>query len=45
MGVTYVLYFGYMSIISLGVFLVTGAVGFFGCLGFTSVIYASIKVD
>lgn len=45
MGVTYVLYFGYMSIISMGVFLLTGAVGFFGCLAFTTVIYGSIKVD
>jgi transmembrane 9 superfamily protein 2/4 len=43
--VTYVLYFGYMSIISMGVFLLTGAVGFFGCLAFTSIIYGSIKVD
>lgn len=45
MTVTYFLYFGYMSIISLAVFLVTGAIGFFSCLLFTYSIYGSIKVD
>jgi transmembrane 9 superfamily protein 2/4 len=45
MSVTYCLYFGYMGIISLGVFLVTGSIGFFSCLYFNHRIYASIKVD
>ena len=42
---TYVLYFGYMILISLGLFALTGACGFFACLWFTKKIYASIKVD
>jgi transmembrane 9 superfamily protein 2/4 len=42
---TYLLYFGYMSIISLGVFLMTGCIGFAAALGFTRLIYGSIKVD
>ena len=42
---TYVLYFGYMTLIALGLFLLTGAAGFFACLWFTKKIYASIKVD
>lgn len=42
---TYLLYFGYMGIISLGLFLLTGAVGFGACLWFTRLIYGSIKVD
>lgn len=42
---TYLLYFGYMSIISLGVFLLTGAIGFGAALWFTKLIYGSIKVD
>jgi len=45
MVLTYMLYFGYMFIISLGVFLSTGMVGFFSCFIFTRKIYASIKVD
>mmetsp|Transcript_26202 Transcript_26202/g.104839 ORF Transcript_26202/g.104839 Transcript_26202/m.104839 type:complete len:419 (+) Transcript_26202:933-2189(+) len=44
-GLTYVLYFGYMILISLGLFLLTGTCGFFSCLWFTKTIYASIKVD
>jgi transmembrane 9 superfamily protein 2/4 len=43
--VTYVLYFGYMSIICLGLFLLTGCIGFLACLWFTRTIYGSIKVD
>jgi len=43
--VTYLLYFGYMAVISLGFFLITGTVGFFSCLHFNHQIYASIKVD
>jgi transmembrane 9 superfamily protein 2/4 len=42
---TYFLYFGYMGIISLGVFLVTGTVGFFSCLYFNYSIYGSVRVD
>ena len=42
---TYCLYFGYMILISLGLFVLTGACGFFSCLWFTKKIYASIKVD
>merc|ERR1719231_71437 len=42
---TYMLYFGYMTIICLGLFLMTGAAGFFACLWFTKKIYSSIKVD
>lgn len=45
MFVTYLLYFGYMSLVSIGVFLVTGTIGFFSCLYFNYQIYASIKVD
>jgi transmembrane 9 superfamily protein 2/4 len=43
--VTYLLYFGYMGMLSLGIFLVTGSVGFASCLWFTKKIYGSIKVD
>jgi len=45
MGVTYMLYFGYMSLICMGLFLITGTIGFFSCLYFNYQIYASIKVD
>lgn len=45
MYVTYFVYFGYMSAISLGVFLITGTIGFFASLYFNYQIYASIKVD
>lgn len=45
MTVTYLLYFGYMFIISFGVFLITGTIGFFSCLYFNHMIYSSIKVD
>lgn len=45
MFVTYCLYFGYMGLISFGVFLMTGAVGFLCCLLFNYQIYSSIKVD
>ena len=34
-----------MGMLSLAIFLVTGAVGFAACLWFTKKIYASIKVD
>lgn len=39
------LYFGYMSVISGALALLTGSVGFAACLWFTRKIYASIKVD
>ena len=42
---TYVLYFGYMGLICVGLFLLTGTCGFLACLWFTKKIYASIKVD
>jgi transmembrane 9 superfamily protein 2/4 len=45
MLVTSLLYFGYMAIISTGIFLVTGTVGFFSCLYFTHNIYGSVRVD
>ena len=45
MFVTYLLYFGYMGAISLGLFLITGTLGFFSCLYFNYMIYGSIKVD
>eukprot|EP00616_Rhizochromulina_sp_CCMP1243_P016029 CAMPEP_0118963066 /NCGR_PEP_ID=MMETSP1173-20130426/1142_1 /TAXON_ID=1034831 /ORGANISM="Rhizochromulina marina cf, Strain CCMP1243" /LENGTH=637 /DNA_ID=CAMNT_0006911381 /DNA_START=18 /DNA_END=1931 /DNA_ORIENTATION=+ len=43
--VTYLLYFGYMAVLSVAIFLVTGTVGFASCLWFTKKIYGSIKVD
>jgi len=42
---TYLLYFGYMSAISIGVGLITGFVGLMSCLWFNKKIYGSIKVD
>eukprot|EP00635_Sarcinochrysidales_sp_CCMP3193_P011481 CAMPEP_0118908982 /NCGR_PEP_ID=MMETSP1166-20130328/11752_1 /TAXON_ID=1104430 /ORGANISM="Chrysoreinhardia sp, Strain CCMP3193" /LENGTH=666 /DNA_ID=CAMNT_0006848393 /DNA_START=11 /DNA_END=2011 /DNA_ORIENTATION=+ len=42
---TYVLYFGYMILVSIGLFALTGACGFMAALWFTRKIYASIKVD
>lgn len=42
---TYVLYFGYMGLISFGLFLICGSVGFFSCLWFNKKIYGSIKID
>mmetsp|Transcript_9808 Transcript_9808/g.31507 ORF Transcript_9808/g.31507 Transcript_9808/m.31507 type:complete len:121 (-) Transcript_9808:459-821(-) len=36
---TYVLYFGYMILISIGMFLLTGSCGFLSCLCFTQKIY------
>lgn len=41
---TYVLYFGYMGLLSLGLSFMTGCIGFYSCLWFTRKIYASIKV-
>jgi transmembrane 9 superfamily protein 2/4 len=45
MFVTYLLYFGYMGVISFGMFLVTGTVGFFSCWYFNYSIYKSVRVD
>ncbi|TMW60672.1 hypothetical protein Poli38472_000714 [Pythium oligandrum] len=39
------LYFGYMSMISLTFFFLTGTIGYFACFWFTRKIYASIKID
>ncbi len=39
------LYFGYMTIISITFFLVTGTIGFSACFMFNYVTYSSIKVD
>jgi transmembrane 9 superfamily protein 2/4 len=43
--VTYVVYFGYMTLVSVGVFLTCGSVGFFAALYFNVKIYSSIKID
>jgi transmembrane 9 superfamily protein 2/4 len=40
-----VLYFGYMTIISITFFLITGTIGYFACFWFNLKIYGSIKVD
>jgi transmembrane 9 superfamily protein 2/4 len=45
LAITYFLYFGYMSIICFGLFLMTGLVGYASSLWFTKKIYGSIKVD
>ena len=39
------IYFGYMAIISLAFFLITGSIGFVVCLMFVRRIYGAIKVD
>jgi len=39
------LYFGYMSMISLAFFILTGSIGFYSCFWFVNKIYGSIKVD
>jgi len=43
--ITYFLFFGYMSIISFGIFLFTGTIGLYAALWFNVVIFRSIKVD
>lgn len=40
-----VLYFAYMTMISLTFFVLTGSIGFFACLWFVRRIYGAIKVD
>jgi transmembrane 9 superfamily protein 2/4 len=42
---TYALYFGYMALISVGIYLVTGTVGFLSSLWFNKKIFGSIKID
>jgi len=42
---TYVLYFGYMSLFSFALFLMTGCIGTFSTLWFNKTIFASIKID
>jgi len=39
------LYFGYMFLISLAFFVLTGTIGFYSCFWFVNKIYGSIKVD
>lgn len=43
--VTHLLYFGYMLLISVGTFLITGSTGLLSCLWFTRKIFSTIKVD
>lgn len=40
-----VLYFSYMSMITVTFFMITGSIGFFSCLWFVRTIYGAIKVD
>ena len=42
---TYVLYFGYMGLVSLGLFMMTGFIGVVSSLWFNKTIFASIKID
>lgn len=42
---TYVLYFGYMGLASLGLFLMTGFIGVISTLCFNKAIFGSLKVD
>jgi transmembrane 9 superfamily protein 2/4 len=44
-AVSVLLYYGYMSIISITFFLITGTIGYFACFWFNTIIYGSIKVD
>ena len=39
------LYFGYMGIMSLLFFLITGTIGFLACWSFVWTIYGAVKVD
>jgi transmembrane 9 superfamily protein 2/4 len=38
-------YYGYMALMSVTVFIITGTIGFFSCLFFNHYIYSSLKVD
>jgi len=42
---TYLLYFGYMALVSVGLFLMVGCVGVFSSLWFNRLIFGSIKID
>jgi len=42
---SYALYFGYNFVLCLGIFLMTGSVGFLSSLYFNKFIYGAIKVD
>lgn len=42
---TYVLYFGYMGLVSIGLFLMTGFIGVASSLWFNKTIFGSLKVD
>lgn len=42
---SYILYFGYMGLVSFMIFLMTGTVGLFSALQFNRVIFGSIKID
>lgn len=44
-SVSGMLYFGYMFIVSLGFFLLTGTIGFYSCFFFVRTIYAAVKID
>ncbi|CAM9713864.1 unnamed protein product [Phaeothamnion confervicola] len=44
-AVSTAIYFGYMAIVALTFFLLTGCIGFFSCFWFVRKIYAAIKVD
>jgi transmembrane 9 superfamily protein 2/4 len=43
--ITYFLFFGYMLVVSFGIFLLTGSVGFFAGLWFNIIVFGSLKVD
>lgn len=43
--VSTILYFGYMAMITMTFFFLTGTIGYFACLWFTYKIYGSIKID
>jgi len=40
-----ILFFGYMSLVTLFFFVLTGAIGYFACFMFVHKIYSSIKID
>ncbi len=43
--VSTLMYFGYMTILSVSFFLLTGTVGFLACFAFVHIIYGSVKID
>ena len=40
-----VMYFGYMTMVTIAFFLLTGAMGFVACWFFVRIIYGAIKID